>query len=107
MEVFERAVLPDDLDEVPPGPDLARVLAGVDRSRCGGDDLVSLLRARNRQLAHEQAQLLADMVEMAQVGMRSRWGDFLSEGIVARPATEIRARNGRRIITKVKTKDFA
>ena len=65
MEVFERAVLPDDLDEVPPGPDLARVLAGVDRSRCGGDDLVSLLRARNRQLAHEQAQLLADMVEMA------------------------------------------
>lgn len=50
---------------------------------------------------------LLEMVEMARGGMRSRWGDFPSEGIVARPAVEIRGRNGRRIITKIKTKDFA
>ena len=65
MEVFERAVLPDELDVMPPGPELAVVLAGIDRSRCGGDDLVTLLQARARQIAHDQAQLLADVVEMA------------------------------------------
>jgi hypothetical protein len=65
MEVMERAVLPEGLDEMPPGPALAMVLARIDRSRLGGDDLVSLLRARSRQIAHDQAQLLADAVEMA------------------------------------------
>lgn len=50
---------------------------------------------------------LSEMAEAARAGMQSRWGDFQSEGIVARPATELKARNGRRIITKIKTKDFA
>lgn len=50
---------------------------------------------------------LSEMVEMARAGMQSRWGDFQSEGIVARPATELKTRNGKRIITKIKTKDFA
>jgi hypothetical protein len=65
VEVFERVVVPDDLDVMAPGPELARVLAGIDRSRCDGDGLVTLLRARARQIAHDQAQLLADVVEMA------------------------------------------
>ena len=65
MEVIERVVLPADLDVMPPGPGLAGVLAGIDRSRCGGDELVTVLRARTRQIAHEQAQLLADVVELA------------------------------------------
>lgn len=38
---------------------------------------------------------------------RSTWGDFEMEGIVARPRIELFARNGQRIITKLKVKDFA
>ena len=50
---------------------------------------------------------LPEMVEMARVGFPSRWNDkFVSEGIVARPATELRSRSGQRIITKIKHRDF-
>ncbi len=49
---------------------------------------------------------LRNMVEVVQAGFRSEWGDFPIEGIVARPATELCTRGGRRIITKVKHKDF-
>lgn len=50
---------------------------------------------------------LADMVAMAKAGIKSTWGNFDAEGIVARPAVELKNRNGRRIITKIKSKDFA
>lgn len=50
---------------------------------------------------------LNDMVRMAMIGFRSAWGEFLAEGIVARPAVELKTRNGSRIITKIKHKDFA
>ena len=49
---------------------------------------------------------LDDMVSRVKEGFDSRWGDFIAEGIVARPATELKARNGDRIITKLKYKDF-
>ena len=49
---------------------------------------------------------LSDMVRMAEIGFDSQWGKFRAEGIVARPATELRDRAGRRIITKIKTSDF-
>ena len=49
---------------------------------------------------------LNDMVICAQMGFPSTWGDFPAEGIVARPEVELKARNGKRIITKIKTKDF-
>ncbi len=50
---------------------------------------------------------LPEMVALAQNGFRSLWGDFLAEGIVARPAVELKSRSGNRIITKIKHKDFA
>lgn len=50
---------------------------------------------------------LDDMLEMARAGFKSRWGDFDAEGIVARPEVELKTRNGSRIITKIKHKDFA
>ena len=50
---------------------------------------------------------LSEMVEKARNGFNSIWGDFLAEGIVARPKTELSARNGKRIITKIKYKDFS
>ncbi|WP_133512378.1 RNA ligase family protein [Candidatus Thiosymbion oneisti] len=49
---------------------------------------------------------LHEMVEMAKAGFKSQWGDFMAEGVVARPAIEIKSRNGERIMTKIKYKDF-
>lgn len=39
-------------------------------------------------------------------GLRSQWGDFEAEGIVARPVVPLFDRAGRRIITKIKAVDF-
>lgn len=50
---------------------------------------------------------LHDMVAVARDGITSFWGSFAAEGIVARPACELTTRNGSRIITKIKCKDFA
>jgi hypothetical protein len=50
---------------------------------------------------------LLDMVAAAKAGLKSKWGNFSAEGIVARPAVELRSRSGHRIITKIKTKDFS
>lgn len=47
------------------------------------------------------------MIHEAEKGFKSQWGDFIAEGIVARPMTELKNRNGSRIITKIKHKDFA
>ena len=55
--------LPAGLTELAPGPQLASVLAGIDRSRVGADELHDLCQARLRLLAHVQAQLLADVWE--------------------------------------------
>ena len=49
---------------------------------------------------------LREMVELVREGFCSQWGDFQGEGIVARPLVELKARNGERIITKLKHKDF-
>lgn len=49
---------------------------------------------------------LQDMVDMCRSGITSEWGDFQAEGIVARPQTELCTRAGKRIITKLKCKDF-
>jgi len=38
--------------------------------------------------------------------IESVWGDFQAEGIVARPGVELFDRAGRRIITKLKCRDF-
>jgi len=49
---------------------------------------------------------LSKLVDLVKSPLRSHWGDFTMEGIVARPIVELYARNGQRIITKLKTKDF-
>lgn len=50
---------------------------------------------------------LGDMVNLVASAYLSSWGGFIAEGIVARPAIELKARNGRRVITKLKYRDFA
>jgi hypothetical protein len=50
-----------DLEWLPTGVMLTAVLDRVDRERLSGHDRVSLLKARARQIAHLQAELLADI----------------------------------------------
>ncbi|TFF98068.1 MAG: hypothetical protein EU547_02580 [Promethearchaeota archaeon] len=49
---------------------------------------------------------LQEAIGMTKDGIRSRWGDFIMEGLVIKPAVQIFNRMGNRIITKVKHKDF-
>lgn len=58
--------LPEDLESMPPGPDLAVLLATVDRRRLGERDRVRLVQARNRLISHQQAELLADVYALSQ-----------------------------------------
>lgn len=55
-----------------------------------------------------RGSLLAAVAEV-EVGFTSRVAEdasLMAEGLVLRPATELRDRMGRRIITKIKTRDF-
>jgi hypothetical protein len=56
--------LPPGLELMAPGPELAAVLSTVDRSRLDCADAVTLLRVRSRQVAYDEAQLLADAAEV-------------------------------------------
>ena len=49
---------------------------------------------------------ISEMIDIVKSGLKSTWGDFIAEGIVARPECELFAKNGKRIITKIKHKDF-
>jgi hypothetical protein len=53
--------LPEALAELAPGPELAALLADIDRERLDGQDRVELMTATARMVAHYQARLLADM----------------------------------------------
>jgi hypothetical protein len=64
-ECSPRSVLPEGLTEMPPGPELAAGLAGLDRSLLNGHEMVIVLQATARQVAHYQAQMYADMMEVA------------------------------------------
>ena len=52
---------------------------------------------------------LVDLIGLVKTGFKSNIAqnkDFTAEGIVARPKVELKARNGERIITKLKYCDF-
>jgi hypothetical protein len=38
--------------------------------------------------------------------LKSKWGDFLAEGLVLKPKVELKTRGGDRVITKIKHKDY-
>ncbi|MGH3898879.1 MAG: hypothetical protein ACRDTA_11640 [Pseudonocardiaceae bacterium] len=63
-DVTVRQLVPEGLAQLAPGPELDVLLGGLDIAVLTGTDLVEVLRARARQLSHEQAQLLAAMVEV-------------------------------------------
>lgn len=52
------------LEGLPPGPILAMVLGQIDRTLLSGYDLVLVMKARQRQVSHDQAELYGDMVEL-------------------------------------------
>jgi len=50
---------------------------------------------------------LGDLVKTVKIdSMKSAWGDFTAEGLVAKPSTELCNRFGNRIITKLKCSDY-
>jgi hypothetical protein len=49
---------------------------------------------------------IAEAIEFVKAGFNSQWGDFQAEGLVLRPKCPMFSRNGSRIITKVKYRDF-
>ncbi|MHA6618663.1 HNH endonuclease signature motif containing protein [Pseudonocardia sp. DLS-67] len=59
VELIDRVV------DLPPGPQLSALLGQLPWSRVPNARLVEVLQARSRQLAHEQAGLLAGMVEIS------------------------------------------
>ena len=48
---------------------------------------------------------LQEGIDLVKNGYKSAWGDFMAEGVVARPIVELKGRYGR-IITKIKHCDF-
>jgi Na+/H+ antiporter NhaD/arsenite permease-like protein len=57
--------LPEELPDMQPGPRLARLLSTLDPTRLNGWQLAVVLDAQNRQLAHDQARMLAVARELA------------------------------------------
>lgn len=45
-------------------------------------------------------------IKMVTLGVESAWGSFQSEGLVGRPPLGLRARDGDRLLMKIKTQDF-
>lgn len=64
-EWLSRRVLAEGLADLEPGEELADRLEGVDRRLLNGHELITLLQARIRQISHLQAELYADMWELA------------------------------------------
>jgi len=50
---------------------------------------------------------LKELSDFTVKGIKSIWGDFEAEGIIAKPVVELLDRRGHRVITKLKCKDFA
>jgi hypothetical protein len=55
----------DQAVTLPPGPELSSVLGALPWEKVPNARLVEVLQARSRQLAHDQAELLAGMVEIS------------------------------------------
>lgn len=50
---------------------------------------------------------ISEGIDIVKNGLQSIWGSFEAEGLVLKPTVELKSRNGHRIITKLKHRDFA
>jgi hypothetical protein len=64
--------VPEGVFDLPPGARLAAALDALDLSRLHGWQLVDVVAARYRQVAYEQAKLLAAVRELA-LSARGGW----------------------------------
>jgi hypothetical protein len=64
--------VPDGLEDMPPGPGLAALLASVDVARIANEDLPVVLKARSRQRSHDEAEFLR---VIAQIGQRDPFAE--------------------------------
>jgi hypothetical protein len=60
-----RTVLLERLQETPPGPELATLLASIDRSTLDTEGLLRLTQARQRLIAHQETEFLSDLHAVA------------------------------------------
>lgn len=87
----ERLRLPEGIEMMPPGPELARVLGSIDRDGLSGFDRVVLLKARSRLRAHVEAELYADMMSVVEATAEELGSDFELGEVFDWAASEIRA----------------
>lgn len=80
-------------------------ISGLWLQRADVNDIASKLKLRSAPVICSGN--ISDMVEIVRRGFTSTYGDFIAEGIVARPKLELQDRRGQRIITKLKTRDFS
>jgi hypothetical protein len=64
VRTMDPVEVPDGLADLPPGPALGALLAGLDLARVPNEHVVSVMQAQHRQVAHEQARLLESIVEV-------------------------------------------
>ncbi|MGH8870436.1 MAG: hypothetical protein ACRDWS_00445, partial [Acidimicrobiia bacterium] len=77
FEMLDRAdTLPEGLAELAPGAALGVMLERVDRDSLCDFDRVELLKARSRLRSHVDAELLADMVSVADAETRALSSDL-------------------------------
>jgi hypothetical protein len=79
------------LELVSPGLMLAAILSSVDRDRLSGYDRVSLLKARARQIAHDQAEFYAELMAVAVSTEEALGQEFLEVAEEDCAAWEVRA----------------
>lgn len=90
--MFERwESLSEQLAEMAPGPDLALVLASVDRDRLSGYERVVLMQAWQRQVAHDQAEFFASMIAVTDAEAQELSPDSPHDLIYEMASAEIRA----------------
>ena len=88
--MFEGEGIPKGLAEMAPGVRLAAILASIDRNQISGHDRVILLRARARQIAHDQAEFYADINSIHEAEGKVIPGEWTSD-VTEMVASEIRA----------------
>ena len=89
--MFEDVGIPKGLAQMTPGPKLAAILSSIDRNQITGHDRVVLVQAWNRQVAHDQAELYAAMVAVADAEQDELSGHLESDEISDLASSEIRA----------------
>jgi len=83
--MFDRERLPDKLEMMAPGRELAVALADIDRGKLSGHDRVVVMQACARQVAHYQAQFYSDVQgvwEAEREACQVSLSDLRDEGLV-------------------------